>query len=74
MIIAIIVLAFIIQWYASYRILIDAWRFKRNVTRADRTFMLWLSSIPIMILCAPLLWLSARPSLDRDREVIYKKK
>jgi lipid A disaccharide synthetase len=74
MIIAIIVLAFIIQWYINYLILIDAWTFTRNVTRADRTFILWLSAIPIVIVIAPLIWLIERPPSDRDREVLYKKK
>jgi hypothetical protein len=74
MIIAIIVLAFIIQWYVSYIILIDAWRFTRDVTREDCFSMLWISAIPIMIVAAPLIWLTERPSSGRSREVIYKKK
>ena len=74
MIIAIIVLAFITQWIVSYIILIDSWRFKRNVTREDCIFMLWISAIPIMIVAAPLIWLTERPSSGRSREVIYKKK
>jgi hypothetical protein len=74
MIIAIVVLAFIIQWYINYLILIDAWRFTTNVTREDMIFILWLSAIPIMIVTAPLIWLTERPLSGRSREVIYKKK
>jgi hypothetical protein len=74
MIIAIIVLAFIIQWSVSYIILIDALRFTRDVIREDCFFMLWLSAIPIMIVVAPLIWLMERSDSHRANEIVYKRK
>jgi hypothetical protein len=70
----VIATVYVLQWYVSYKILIDAMRFQQDVDRGELASILWLSSIPIMIVVAPIIWLVERPATNRSREIIYKKK
>jgi hypothetical protein len=75
MLTAFVVLAlYSLQWYVSYKIMIDTMRFKRDVDRSDVWFAQLFSLIPVMFLVSSLLWLMERSDSHRANEIVYKRK
>jgi hypothetical protein len=75
MLTAFVVLAlYSLQWYVSYKILIDAMRFSRDVDRGDVWFAKFFSIIPVMFLGSVLIWLTERWASNMSNEIVYKRK